>query len=570
VGLISIDGKALRKMIIGGANELIRNIAPLNALNVFPVPDGDTGTNMSHTVAAAAREVAKLNTPNINDIAKAASNGALRGARGNSGVILSQLFRGFSKGLEGKSTAKAEDLAVALAKSSEMAYKAVMKPKEGTMLTIGRAFAEGAHDAVAAQKDIELCLVAVIEHANKVLAKTPDMLPVLKEAGVVDSGGMGLVCFLQGALSAMRTEGEVTLLEISAQSNEGIASAGASIDPSQITFPYCTEFLLKLDAPEKHKPGVSHDVEGTLKIYLSSIGDSVVVIEDAGLVKVHVHTGDPGKALQKALQFGDLLDIKIDNMRQQHHGLLDFTASDAPVPANNAATPAIPAPIAVQAPPKTVGVVAVTSGAGLRDLFIGLGADVCIEGGQSMNPSTEDIEKAIAQVNAKTVIVLPNNKNILLTAQQAGQLITDKAVHVIPTVSVAQGMACMVVNSDTIPIEENLTGMRDAMSTVHCGQVTQAVRDTVLGGKEIREGDFLCLYDGEITLVEKFLQPGVKALADYMLTKGGDIVTIFHGEGANGELAEELATYVRTKFPHTEVEVYDGGQPLYSYIISVE
>ena len=552
-----MDGNALRKMIIGGANELIRNINPLNALNVFPVPDGDTGTNMSHTVLAAAKEAAKQSNPNIADIAKAASNGALRGARGNSGVILSQLFRGFAKGLEGKSTATSMDLADALSKSSEMAYKAVMKPKEGTMLTIGRAFAEGAHEIAYEEKDIEKCLEFVIKHSNDVLAKTPDMLPALKEAGVVDSGGMGLVCFLQGALDAMRTEGDIDLLDITAQSGEAVAAG--YIDPASIVFPYCTEFLLELAPPEKRKPGMSTDVEQTLKTYLSNIGDSVVVIEDAGLVKVHVHTGDPGKALQNALQFGELHDIKIDNMREQHTGMLDFSAK--------AAVPVAPAK---NEPPKPLGIVTVAAGMGIRDLFLGLGADVCIEGGQSMNPSTDEIIEAIAQTNAERVIVLPNNKNIVLTAQQAAKLTKDKEVYVVPTLSVPQGMACLVVNADTIPIEENLEGMEEAMAAVQTGQITSAVRDTVINGLTITESDTLGLYNGDIVLTEQSLQDGVQNLCAYMLDKGGDIVTVIHGEGASAESADELAAFITKKYPHAEVEVYEGGQPIYTYIISVE
>jgi len=552
MGLVTMDGSILRKLIIGGANEVIRHIGPLNALNVFPVPDGDTGTNMSHTVQAAAREVSKLNTPNIADVAKAASNGALRGARGNSGVILSQLFRGFAKGLEGKATGTAADLAEAFAKSSEMAYKAVMKPKEGTMLTIGRAFAEGAHEAAFDSDDMEICLKFIIDHANAVLEKTPDMLPALKEAGVVDSGGMGLICFLQGALNALREPGDVSLLEITAGAGEGADVHAGAIDPDSIIFPYCTEFLLELAAPDKRKPGLAADAEATLKTYLASIGDSVVVIEDAGLVKVHVHTGDPGKALQKALQFGEINDIKIDNMRQQHTGSLDFSAS------------------AATAPPKALGVVAVASGAGIRDLFLGLGADYCLEGGQSMNPSTEEIVQAIAQVNAQRVIILPNNKNIILTAQQAAKLTTDKEIHVVPTLNVPQGMACMIVNADTIPLEENLAGMNEALAAVHTGQITRAVRDTVMDGLTIQENDILCLYDGDIALVEKSIQRGGQVLIDHMMVQGGDMITIYHGEGASAELAEGLVGYIGQKYPDVEVEIYDGGQPLYSFIISVE
>jgi len=438
-----------------------------------------------------------------------------------------------------------------------MAYKAVMKPKEGTMLTIGRAFAEGAHEIAFEQDDIETCLEFVINHANDVLAKTPDMLPALKEAGVVDSGGMGLVCFLQGALAAMRTPGDIDLLDITAQSSEG--TAAGYIDPASIIFPYCTEFLLELAPPDKRKPGTSPDVEKSLKSYLPTIGDSVVVIEDAGLVKVHVHTGDPGKALQNALQYGELHDIKIDNMREQHTGMLDFSTPSA-----------IPTPPAKNEPPKPLGIVTVASGTGIRDLFIGLGADICIEGGQSMNPSTDDILQAIEQVNAERVIVLPNNKNIVLTAQQAAELTKDKEVHVLHTLSVPQGMACMVVNADTVPIEENLEGMKEAMGAVHSGQITHAVRDTVIDGQTITEGDILGLYDGDIVVTEKSLQRGAQVLCEYMMDKGGDIVTIIHGEGASAKNAEDLSTFITKKYPHAEVEVYEGGQPLYSYIISVE
>jgi DAK2 domain fusion protein YloV len=471
---------------------------------------------------------------------------------------LSQLFRGFAKGLEGKATAAAADLAEAFSKSSEMAYKAVMKPKEGTMLTIGRAFAEGAHEIAFDNDDIIAGLEHIIVHSNEVLAKTPDMLPVLKEAGVVDSGGMGLVVFLQGALAAFKTEGDITLEEIGAKSFSGSveSAAAAAIDPASITFPYCTEFLLKLAEPESRPQGHSADVETTLKNYLSSIGDSVVVIEDAGLVKVHVHTSDPGKALQKALQFGELNDIKIDNMREQHTGMLDFSA-----------TTKAPAP---PAPPKALGIVAVASGTGIKDLFLGMGADICIEGGQSMNPSTDDIAKAISEVNAHSVIVLPNNKNIILTAQQAAKLTKDKQVHVMPTLNVPQGMACMVANSDTIALDANIESMQSALESVHSGQITTAVRDTVLDGHEISTGDVLCLYDGDIVLTNKSLEDGAKTLADLMLEKGGDIVTILHGEGASEASAQALSEYITQKHPHVEVDVYDGKQPLYSYIIAVE
>jgi len=535
-------------MIVGGANEVTKNTGALNALNVFPVPDGDTGTNMAHTVRAAAQEVLKQASPSVADVSKAASNGALRGARGNSGVILSQLFRGFAKGLEGKSVANSEDLAEALAKSSEMAYKAVMKPKEGTMLTIGRAASEAAFEVAFDEEDIDKCLQFVIRRSDEVLAQTPDMLPALKQAGVVDSGGMGIVCFLKGALVALSEKDEIELLDASQGVSEGTTAAVMNLD--DIKFAYCTEFLVELAPVEKRKPGLSQNAEEVLRGYLPGIGDSVVVIEDEGLVKVHVHTNNPGKALEKGLQFGQLLNIKIENMKEQHSELLEFSESNEP--------------------PKLVGVVAVAAGSGIAELFKGLGADYVIEGGQSMNPSTEDIVNAIDRVNAENIIVLPNNNNIILTAEQAGKLVNDKKVYVVPTLSIPQGVSCMVSNSDTISIEDNVAGMKEAMAEVHSGQITHAVRDTVLDGRKIVEGDFLCIYDGDIVHVEKSLKSASLALAQYMLDNGGSLVSIYHGEGANAEMAEELAEYIAAKYPSAEVEVYEGKQPLYSYILSVE
>ena len=549
MGLISIDGKILRKMMVGGANEVTKNTAALNALNVFPVPDGDTGTNMAHTVQAAAKEVLNQTSPNVADVAKVASNGALRGARGNSGVILSQLFRGFAKGLEGKSVAGASDLAEALAKSSEMAYKAVMKPKEGTMLTIGRAASEAAHEIAFDEEDIEVCFKFVLEKTEEVLAKTPDMLPVLKQAGVVDSGGMGILMFLKGAYASLSETGEIELLTKADDATEG--TVAGVINTDDIKFAYCTEFLVELQ--ETGKPGHSQDAEEVLRGYLPTIGDSVVAIQDGSLVKVHVHTNNPGKALEKALSFGQLLNIKIENMKAQHTELLEYSASSES-----------------NEPPKALGVVAVVAGAGMVELFKGLGADVVIEGGQSMNPSADDIAQAIGRVNAENIIVLPNNKNIILTAQQAAKLTEGKKVHVIPTLSIPQGVACLVANSDVIPLEDNLEELKNAMEAVHSGQVTHAVRDTVLDGHNIKEGDFLCLYDGDIAIVKKSLYSASKALAEHMLSFGGDIVSIYYGEGATEATAQQLANHIVKKFPSVEVEVYEGKQPLYSYILSVE
>ena len=552
MALVKIDGRALRNMIVGGANEVTECTAALNALNVFPVPDGDTGTNMGHTVRAAAKEAIAQSSPDIAAVAKAASNGALRGARGNSGVILSQLFRGFARGLEGKTTAKSEDLAEALAKSSEMAYKAVMKPKEGTMLTIGRAAAESAHEIAFDEEDIVECLKFVIEKSDQMLARTPQMLPALKQAGVVDSGGMGIVCFLKGALKAITADNDLELLEQPTEVGDAVIAGG--INPDDIKFAYCTEFLIELDS-NANPMGHSQNAEETLRAYLPSIGDSVVVIEDEGFVKVHVHTNNPGKALEKGLKFGMLLNIKIDNMKAQN--------AELSAPSNDFSA-------ASNEPPKALGVVAVVAGTGMTELFKGLGADYVIEGGQSMNPSAEDIARAVERVNAESVIVLPNNKNIILTAEQAGELVSGKKVHVLPTKSIPQGVACLVSNSDAVSIEDNLEGMSDAMQSVHTGQVTRAVRDTVLDGINIKEGDFLCIYNGDIVLVAIDLHSAACTLIDHMLKYGGDIVSIYHGEGADANSAEELGAYVNEKYPSAELEIYNGGQPLYSYILSVE
>jgi len=547
LGLVSIDGKILRKLIIGGANAVTANTAALNALNVFPVPDGDTGTNMAHTVRAAAQEVLKQSSPSVADVSKAASNGALRGARGNSGVILSQLFRGFAKGLEGKAVANSEDLAEALAKSSEMAYKAVMKPKEGTMLTIGRAASEAAFEIAFENDDIAECLKFIIKRTEEVLAQTPEMLPALKQAGVVDSGGMGIVDFLKGAFAALSIDGE---LELAAPPDVTEGTVMGEINPDDIKFAYCTEFLVELSPPEKRLPGVSENAEAVLRDYLPTLGDSVVVIEDEGLVKVHVHTNNPGKALEKGLKFGQLLNIKIDNMKSQHAELLDFSVSHEPA--------------------KALGIVAVVAGAGMAEIFKGLGVDYVIEGGQSMNPSADDLAKAVEKVNAENIIILPNNKNITLTAEQAGKLVKNKKVYVVPTVSIPQGVSCMVVNSDMVSIEDNIAGMKEAMQEVHSGQITVAVRDTVLDGKKIKEGDYLCIYDGDIVLTKKDLKSAAHALVKYMLEQGGSLVSIYHGEGATEETANELAKHINDKHSDVDVEVYEGKQPLYSYILSVE
>jgi len=546
-------------MMICGANNVTRHSQELDALNVFPVPDGDTGINMSHTVQAAAREAEKLNTPNIYDVAKAASNGALRGARGNSGVILSQLFRGFAKGLEGKSVATAEDLANALQESSNMAYRAVMKPKEGTILTIARAFGEYAQECE--ESDIELALREVLKGATEVLAQTPDMLPELKQAGVVDSGGKGIIYFMEGAL-----EGLLTLAEpaVEAAGSQALTTTpgvpAASFSTEDIKFAYCTEFLIDVSEP------ISSSNEENLTKYLMSHGDSVVVVSDDTVVKVHVHTNNPGKMLERGITLGSLDNIKIENMRSQHTNILEFSTSTMPT-----ASQPVPAPPMVNMPEKPVGFVAVAAGSGLITLFKDMGADEVIEGGQTMNPSADDIAQAVSRVNAKQVVVLPNNKNIILAAEQAAGLVEGKEMFVIPTKSIPQGIACLLEYLDTKDLAVYLNDMKARIQGVHTGHVTYAVRDTVVNGEYISKGDILCIYDGEIVSTGKDIQEASKQLLSFMLKPShGELASIYYGEGATEDMAQELANHLTEEHPAIEVDVYEGGQPLYYYIFSVE
>jgi len=549
LGLISIDGNILRRMMICGANSITRQSRELDALNVFPVPDGDTGINMAHTVQSAARAAEKLNSPNVHEVAKAASNGALRGARGNSGVILSQLFRGFAKGLEGRAVANSADLARALEESAKMAYKAVMKPKEGTILTIARALGEYATESN--ETDIEMALTEVIKGGNHVLSQTPEMLPALKQAGVVDSGGKGLMCFIEGALEGLRMTDTPGVESVQGGSEEaGIQAAQAAFNTDDIKFVYCTEFLVDVKEP------ISQAQERDFTKYLTGIGDSVVVVSDDLIVKVHVHTNNPGNALERALKIGSLSNIKIDNQKLQHTNAIEFTATSASL---------------AKGPEKAVGFVTVAAGSGFSRLFTDLGADRVIEGGQTMNPSADDIAKAVSQVNARKVIVLPNNKNIILAAEQAVELVKDKEVFVVQTRSIPQGVACLLNYLDTQGPDEYLAKVDGIIQGVHCGQVTYAVRDTVIGEQSISAGDILCLYDGDIVLSGKDMQQAAKDLLDHMLGQtDAEFVSIYHGEGANEEQAEELAGFVAERSGDIETDIYEGGQPLYHYIISVE
>ena len=548
-------------MIIAGANKLAEQKDYVDALNVFPVPDGDTGTNMSLTALAASREVEKLDTANVYEVAKAASGGALRGARGNSGVILSQLFRGFAKGLEDCAEAGVDDMARAMGKAVETAYKAVMKPKEGTILTVARELGEKSLEVSFETSDLQIAMVQTIQYGYEVLNKTPDMLPVLKQAGVVDAGGQGLLTLLDGALEAADSNYVPPVQADAPTQLDTDFSALNTFSHAEITFGYCTEFFVIMDA-------ANDAAEDELKAYLSDLGDSIVVVTDDNFIKIHVHTDNPGLALEKALTYGALDGLKIENMRLQHAEVVSQSQAKAnplPVPNLAAAENSNFAPIE-----KTTGFVVVSIGDGFKTVFEGLGADVVIEGGQTMNPSTEDILAAIDKVNAENVIVLPNNKNIVLAAQQATYLNEHKKILVVPTKSVPQGISAMLAFSPMDDAESNAANMEEAAQLVSTGQITYAVRDTVIDDKEIKEGDYLCMVDGNIEIVCQDLQSGAQDLLDKMLADGGEVATIFYGADASEEDAQAIADALSDKYSDAEIDVQLGAQPLYFYIFSVE
>lgn len=553
----TLNGVRLGRMIIAGANELAANKQLVDAMNVFPVPDGDTGTNMSLTVMAAAREAEKSGSLKVADITKVASSGALRGARGNSGVITSQLFRGFAKGLEGMEEAGVKELAAAAEQAVKTAYKAVMKPKEGTILTVARGCAEAAVKLAEETEEIEAFLKGIIEHGHAVLAQTPDMLPVLKQAGVVDAGGRGLLYILEGALKQMGGDLPVTLADgqSAAAAPEMDFASLASIENESITFGYCTEFFINVkDADEATTQG--------LKSYLGTIGDSIVCVADDEIIKIHVHTDHPGLAIEKALTIGSLSGLKIDNMREQHTNKINF-AADAPKAAPEAA------PVAEQ-PKKDVGFVSISAGEGLTKIFKNLGVDEVIEGGQTMNPSTEDILNAVDKINADHIFVLPNNKNIILAAEQAAELSEEKKLHVIPSRSVPEGisaMFCFEHGADPDDMEE---AMKDAIKMVDTATVTYAVRDTSIGDKEIKEGNILGMLNDQIEVVAEDVMEGTKELIKASVTEDSEVIGIYYGADATEDDAEELAAFIEENYPDCEVEVQSGGQPLYYYIISVE
>ena len=554
----TLNGVRLGRMIIAGANELAANKQLVDAMNVFPVPDGDTGTNMSLTVMAAAREAEKKGSLMAADVTKAASSGALRGARGNSGVITSQLFRGFAKGLEGMEEADVKELAAAAQQAVKTAYKAVMKPKEGTILTVARGCAEAAEKLSHETEDIEEFLKGIIAYGHEVLAQTPEMLPVLKQAGVVDAGGRGLLYILEGALKQLQAgDQHVTV-------NDGQSTAAApemdfaslaSIENESITFGYCTEFFINVQ-------GADETVTTGLKNYLGTIGDSVVCVADDEIIKIHVHTDHPGLAIEKALTIGSLTGLKIDNMREQHTNKISFTGEAAPAPA--------PAAPAVEQPKKDVGFVSISAGEGLTAIFKNLGVDEVIEGGQTMNPSTEDILNAVDKINADHIFVLPNNKNIILAAEQAAKLSEDKKLHVIPSRSVPEGISAMFCFEADADPDEMEAAMKDAIKLVDTATVTYAVRDTSIGDKEIREGNILGMLNDQIEVVSEDVMEGTKELIKASIKDESEVVGIYYGADATEESAEELAAFIEENYPDCEVEVQSGGQPLYYYIISVE
>ena len=563
--ITSINSKLLARMFLAGAKNLDSKKDWINELNVFPVPDGDTGTNMTMTIMSAAKEVSSLTEPTMAELAKAISSGSLRGARGNSGVILSQLFRGFCKVIKEYDEIDVTILCEACQKAVETAYKAVMKPKEGTILTVAKGAAEKALELSDDTEDVVTFVEEVIKQAEYVLDQTPEMLPVLKQAGVVDSGGQGLVQVLKGAYDALIGK-EIDYTIEGASTGAAPAKISAETE-AEIKFGYCTEFIIVLNAP------MSDNEEHAYKAFLESIGDSIVVVADDEIVKTHVHTNDPGLALQKALTFGSLSKIKIDNMREEHQEKLikDSQKLAAQQKAEEEAYEAAQAEEKTNnMPAKEMGFVSVSIGEGMNEVFRGLGVDYLIEGGQTMNPSTEDMLNAIEHVNAKTVFILPNNKNIIMAANQAVDLVEDKQIIVIPTKTIPQGITVLVNYIPDHSAEENKEQMMAEIENVKTGQVTYAVRDTEIDGKTIKQNDFMGIGDKSILSVGTDLRATTLEMVDAMVDEDSAIVSIYFGSDSDEDSANELAAAIEEKYPDVEVEVNDGGQPIYYYVISVE
>ena len=550
----TIDARILSRMFLAGAKNLEAKKEWINELNVFPVPDGDTGTNMTMTIMAAAAEVGSLGDTDMESLAKAISSGSLRGARGNSGVILSQLLRGFTKSVKTKEELDAKAIAAAMEKGVETAYKAVMKPKEGTILTVAREAAAKAVELAETAEDLDTFFQAVIAHAEETLAKTPEMLPVLKEAGVVDSGGQGLLEVYHGAYDGFLGK-EIDYTQFGEAKGPAVTKIGAQAE-ADIKFGYCTEFIILLDKP------MAEETEHEFKKFLMSLGDSIVLVADDEIVKVHVHTNHPGQAIEKALTFGALSRMKIDNMREEHQEKL---IKDAEKLAKEQEEKE-----AAAQPPKEVGFISVSVGKGMTEIFKELGVDYLIEGGQTMNPSTEDMLNAIARVNAKTIYIFPNNKNIILAANQARDLTEDKEIVVVPTKTIPQGITAMISYVPEKNSAENTEAMLQAIERVKTGQVTYAVRDTRIDDKEIHEGDIMGIGDHGILAVGKDRLEVTKETVAEIVDDESEVISIYYGADIEEAEAEELAAAIEEEYPDCDVELNAGGQPIYYYVISVE
>lgn len=557
----TINADMLARMFLAGAQNIEAKKEIINELNVFPVPDGDTGTNMSLTIMSAAKEVMALDDRNMKDLAKAISSGSLRGARGNSGVILSQLLRGFTKAIRDEEEIDAMTLAAACQRARDTAYKAVMKPKEGTILTVASGIAARAAELAEETDDLEVFLPAVIEHAEEVLAKTPDMLPVLKEAGVVDSGGQGLIEVIKGAYAAFQGK-EIDLSAITPGTGSAVTKIGAQ-ETADIKFGYCTEFIILTERE------FTEEEERDFKAYLSSIGDSIVCVADEDVVKVHVHTNDPGLAIQRALTYGQLSRMKIDNMREEHQEKLIRDAEK--MAAKQAAEEAEKEKAQkAQEPRKAMGFITVSIGEGLNEIFRELGADYIIEGGQTMNPSTEDMLNAIDQVNADTVFILPNNKNIVLAANQAKALVKEKEIVVIPTKTVPQGITAIISFMPDADAKANEEAMLEGIQQVKTGQVTYAVRDTHVDDKEIHEGDIMGIGDKGILAVGTEVEATAKEMLAELVDEDSELISLYYGEEVAEEEAEKFAAEVEALYPDVDVDFHFGGQPIYYYVMAVE
>ncbi|MDI6618440.1 MAG: DAK2 domain-containing protein [Clostridiales bacterium] len=547
--LLKIDGQLLKKMIVSAAGCLQNNKSAINALNVFPVPDGDTGTNMSMTLNSALKEVQEIKIDTVPNVANAAANGSLMGARGNSGVILSQLLRGFARQVREKESIDARDFSNALKEGADTAYKAVMKPTEGTILTVARETADKAVELSKSINEIDLLMNNLVEYAQSVLDKTPEMLPVLKKAGVVDSGGMGLIYIYKGIQRALRGE-DVKISDIQPEAQEEhVQETGVQ---QEIKYGYCTEFIIK---------NTDYDVQ-KFRQHMVPFGDSQVIVGDSGIIKVHIHTNDPGKVLSEAIKLGELTRIKIDNMREQHRSIIDFNNQDVkddPVPSEDDDT----------SDSLKAGVITVASGEGIKNIFKDLGACNVIEGGQTMNPSTEDILNAINAIKSDEIYILPNNGNIIMAAKQAATL-SDKNVYVIPSKTIPQGISALTVFNPENKSKENIEIMTSTMNYVKTGQVTYAVRNTIFDDKEIKQGDILGLLDGKISCTGRNILQVAEDLIQNMVSDDDELITILYGKDASKDDAEKLADTLKNKYKNCEIQSYSGGQPLYYFIISVE